>query len=316
MAGASFTFRLAPRQLLFAAILVAVAAVVLGGSQFLIGPNTAASGYLTMLFLVSVVRAHSWRVRLLSAALSTVVAVLGFVVGGLGLWATLVALVIVSLLQAFVTIGEASLLTRSPVNLLAFASLSGGGAEIWQVLLGSLIGAGVILAFAALANTREHRIAPSASLAERFAYGMATAAGSLVIVAGATLIDFPYVGWVLLSFSIMLSLDPDARASRGYLRVAGSAIGALLSVFIAMLPAPTPIIGALICLVMCVAYINSGNYALFILFLTPAVLLTTSSEHPLWLLGAYRVEAVLLAAVIAFVCSAAIDLVMKRSTPP
>lgn len=310
---------LSPRQILFAVLLVAIAAVLLGGSQLLIGPNTATAGYLTMLFLLSVVRAHSWRARLFSAGWSLAVALLGYAVGGMSVWAALAALVVVSLVQGFVTVGEASMLTRSPVNLLAFASLSESGAEVWQALLGFVIGAGVILAFAAHTKVRTTELVTSTSLGERLGYGVGTAAGSLLIVVGADLLGFPYVGWALLSFAIILSFDTGARRSRAYLRMAGSAIGAVLSVLIAALPEPIPVVMAVICLVLCVAYVNSGNYAMFVLFLTPAVLLTTASEDPLWLIGVYRLEAVLFATGIALLCSVGVQLVLhaiQRSAAP
>lgn len=300
------------KDLLFAVVLVAVAAVVLGGSQFLIGPNTTISGYLTILFLLSVVRATSWHARLISVAWSLGVAILGFFIGGLGLWATLVALVVVSLVQAFVTMGESVMLTRSPVNLLAFATLGQSGAEIWQILLGATIGTAVILAFAALTNSRDVGHGASASTRQRLAYGAATSAGALIIVVGAEATGFPFVGWALLSFCVILSVGTDQRASRGYLRIAGSVTGALLAVLLSALPAPVPMIAAVVCIVLCVAYVNSGNYVLFVLFMTPAVLLTTASEHSTLVLGFLRLESVLVATVIALICSFVMDRVLAR----
>lgn len=295
------------KQLLFAVALVAVAAVILGASQAVIGPNTATAGYLTMLFLLSVVRAHSWKARISSTVWAVAVAVLGFAVGSLGLWVTLAALVAVSLVQGLVTFGESMFLTRSPVNLLAFATLAQGGAEIWQVLLGSAIGAGVIWGFAALAKNRAVLPDSTTALAERVGYGIATALGSVIIVVGSELIGFPHVGWALLSFCIILSVGSDQRLSRSYVRIIGSLIGAVLALLIAMLPAPIPLIAALVCLVLCVAYITAGNYSLFVLFLTPAILLTTASEHSLLILAAFRLEALVVATVVALVCSFAVQ---------
>lgn len=303
---------LPPKAILFAALLVAVAALVLGGSQAIIGPNTATSGYLTILFLLSVVRADTWRARLLSAGWSLAVALLGFLVGGFGLWVTLAALVLVSLVQGFVAIGETALLTRSPVNLLAFATLGQSGAEIWQVLLGTLIGSAVILGLAGLAKNRDtapHIVVPARA---RIGYSVATAVGAALIVLGSELIGFQYATWTVLSFTIMLSVGADQRTSRGYQRVLGSIIGAIAAVLIAMLPAPFPLIAAVICLVLCVAYINVGNYTLFILYLTPAVLLTTASEHSLVVLGLYRIEAVLIASALALAFSFVLDYFSRR----
>lgn len=295
--------RLSLRQMLFAIVLVAIAAAILGGSQALIGPNTATAGYLTILFLLSIVRGTSWRARMLSTVWSLAVALLGFAVGGVGIWATLIALVVVSLLQGFVTLGETALLTRSPVNLLAFASLSQSGAEVWQVLLGSAIGAGVIWGFATIARERQAPPMQSTSTAERVGYGIATAVGSLLIVVGANAIGFPHVGWALLSFSIILSVGAEERASRSYLRIVGSVIGAVLALLIALLPAPVPTIAAVLCAVLCVAYVSAGNYVYFMLFLTPTILLTTASEHSIVVLGLFRLEALVFATVLALLSS-------------
>lgn len=225
---------------------------------------------------------------------------------------TLVALAVVSLLQAFITIGESTLLTRSPVNLLVFASLGQSGASLWQVLLGSTIGAGVILIFAALARARPSDPDGPVTVRQRLAYGVATSAGTLLIVVGCELTSFPYVGWVLLSFCIVLSVGADRRVSRGYVRIIGSVTGALLAVFLSALPSPLPLIAAIICVVLCVAYVNSGNYALFVLFITPAVLLTTASEHSSLVLGVLRIEAVLFATVVALLCSLVIEPILAR----
>lgn len=305
-------FELSVRQLGFAVLLVAVAAGILGLSQWAIGPNTATAGYLTMLFLLSVVRTGSWRARLLSVAWALAVALLGFSVGGVGIWATLIALIIVSLIQGFVTIGETALLTRSTVNLLAFAALSESGAQLWQVVLGSVIGAAVIVTFALIASERSTDVRISTTLRERLGYGIATAVGSLIIVLAGNSIGFPYVSWALLSFSIMLSFDIETRTHRGGLRIAGSAVGAILAVLVAELPAPVPTIAAVMCLVLCVAYINSGNYGLFMLFITPAILLTASGEESLWVLGAYRLESVLFATGIALVCGFVLERAVHR----
>lgn len=312
----SVSWKLTPKAVLFALLLVGVAALVLGLSSTLIGPNTATSGYLTILFLLSIVRGQSWRARIIAVSWSLSVALLGYLAGSMGLLAIMVALVVVSLVQGFTMLGETAMLTRSPVNLLAFASLSQAGAEIWQVLLGSLIGAGVVLAFAALARQRATDHKTSVPTRERLAYGFATAIGSLVIVLGAKAIGFPYVGWALLSFCILLSVSADQRANRGYLRILGSVGGAMLAVGLALLPAPIPLIAALVCLVLCVAYINSGNYALFILFLTPAILLTTASEESLFRLSVYRLEATLVATVLALASAAMVETVLRRRRLP
>ncbi|NLB47424.1 MAG: FUSC family protein [Microbacteriaceae bacterium] len=301
-----------PRPVLFAVLLVAVAAGVLGLSQALIGPNTATSGYLTLLFLLSIIRANDIRARIFSVCWSIAVALLGFAVGSLGLWVTIVALIVVSLVQGFISVGESMLLTRSPVNLLAFASLSQAGAEVWHVVLGSFIGGAVVLVFAAIMHRRDVHAHVSVPTRDRLTYGIAAALGAVVIVLVAEAVGFPYVEWTLLSFTILLSVGAHERASRTVLRIGGSVAGALIAVPLASLPAPFPMVCAIVLLVFCVAYINEGNYGMFVVCLTPAVLLTTASEYSQVMLGVFRLESVLFATVVALACGAAVSLVTTR----
>ncbi len=293
------------RPVLFAVLLVAVAAAVLGLSQVLIGPNTATSGYLTLLFLLSIIRANDLRARVFSVCWSIAVALLGFAVGGAGLWITILALVMVSLVQGFISVGESMLLTRSPVNLLAFASLAQSGAEVWHVVLGSIIGGAVILVFAAIMHQRDSEVHVSVPLRARLTYGVAAALGAVVIVLICEGIGFPYVEWTLLSFTILLSVGADQRASRTVLRIVGSIAGALIAVPLAALPSPLPLIFAIVLLVLCVAYMNEGNYGMFVVCLTPAVLLTSASDQSQLMLGIFRLESVVFATVMALGCGAA-----------
>lgn len=310
--GVLGSWALPPKAILFAIVLVAVAATVLGACAALIGPYTATSGYLTILFLLSIVRGQSWRARGIAVAWSFAVAMLGFALGGLGMPSVLAALVVVSLVQGMTRLGETAMLTRSPVNLLAFASLSESGAQMWQLLLGSAIGAGVVLGLAALSKQREADHGAVTSARERLAYGIATAVGAVVIVWGSEALGFGYAGWALLSFCILLSASADQRVTRGSLRILGSVGGALLAVGIAMFPAPVPMLAALVSLVLCVAYINTGNYGLFMLFLTPAILLTTASEVSLARLGVFRLEATLVATGLALFGAMSIEFALRR----
>jgi hypothetical protein len=307
------TLALSAKDLALAVAVVAVAAVVLGGSQLFIGPHTALSGYLTILFLLSITRIRRWRARLITVAWAMAVAVLGFLLGGIGLWVTLIAVVVVSMVQAFATVGESAMLTRSPANLLAFAALGQEGAEIWQVLLGSTIGAGVILAFAAVSRSLAREVGEAMDLTHRLAYGVATSVGAFVIVLGAELTGFPYVNWMLLSLTIVLSVGADQRAARSLSRVVGSLLGVFVGVLLALLPEPWPLAAAIVCVVLCVAYVNAGNHAMFVLLLTPAILLTTTSESSSIVLGALRVEAVLIATGIAMICSLAAEWAIGRA---
>lgn len=305
-------FALPWRSVLFAVAAVAAAALVLGASRVWIGPNTTHAGFLTMLLLLGIARVPSWRSRLVAAAWAFAVAMLGFFVGPLGLWATLVAVVAVSLVQGLLKLGEIAILTRSPVNLLAFAAVGEGGGELWQVLLGTVIGTGLVLAAAAFAPIKTREVNQAASVRDRLDYGVATAVGAVLIVLFAELTGFGYAGWMMLSFCVILAVSFDAQFARAADRVAGSLAGVAATVLFALLPAPIPVVAAVFCLVASVAYIQAGKYRQFVLFLTPGILLSTSSELPVWVLGIYRIEAVFVAALFAVLCSFGLQLLQRR----
>ena len=82
-------------------------------------------------------------------------------------------------------------------------------------------------------------------------------------------------------------------------RVVGTVIGAIAATVIALTPAPIPIVVAVVATILCVAYLRQGNYTLFVAFLTPAVLLTTSADASAVALGVGRVEAVLVTGMLA-----------------
>lgn len=291
------------KQIALALGLVMVAVIVLGGTSLLLGSQTAIAGYLTILFLLTIVRVQSWRAKIYSSVWSLAVAMLGYVVGGFGISATLLALLLVSLIQGFVTVGEAELLTRSPMNLIAFASLSQNGGELWHVLVGSAVGIGVILAFSVVSKPTKRERTVAATGRVRLGYGLATAIGSISIVVVSELIGFPYANWALLSYCVMLAVGVEGSHHRALMRILGSILGAILAVLISWMPEPLPIAAAVVCMVLCVAYITAGHYAAFVMFLTPAVLLTTASDHTALQLGYYRLEAVAVATVFALLCN-------------
>ncbi|WP_051701480.1 FUSC family protein [Mycetocola saprophilus] len=294
-------FALTRRAILGALILVGSAAVLLAALYGFIGPHTAQAGYLAIMFLLSPSRALLPRWRAMAALWAVIVAMLGFTLGSLGTFPVLVALVGVCLVQGLFRIGDISSMTRSPVNLIVFASLSHTDVQFWQVLLGSSLGAAFMLAFATLMPTKHDSLPTPSPVRERLGYGVMLAVGSLGIVAIGEAVDFPYVSWTLLSYCMILAVGVDNRTSRARDRVVGTAIGAVFATLVSLLPAPVPILVALVCTLLCVAYILSGNYPMFVTLLTPVVLLTTSSDQPAHLVGLGRIESVAIAAVLALV---------------
>lgn len=144
-----FTFALSASAITYSLTLVGAVVLILGAAWMLIGPATAHAGYLAIMFLLSPARAPGLRMRAAVAGWAVLVATLGFMVGPLGLWPTLIVLVVICVIQGLFTVGEVASLTRSPVNFIAFAGLSHAEAELWQVILGSVIGAVFVVALVA-----------------------------------------------------------------------------------------------------------------------------------------------------------------------
>lgn len=300
----TLSLRIGPSAWKYAFLLVGAAAAILGLCFVLIGPNTAQAGYLSIMMLLSASRAPSARYRVLAALWAVAIAMLGYLIGPLGLGVTLAVLALVAVAQGLFKVGEIAFMTRSPVNFMAFATVSHTEVALWQVLLGALIGAGFIVALTSLLPAKTDGTWLHVSVRSRVWYGLMVATGATLIVVLAELTGFAHVSWALLSFCMILAVGADQRTSRAIHRLVGSLVGVFIATLAAFLPGPGPLIAALIALLLCVAYLREGNYALFVTFLTPAVLLTTASDASAFALGAYRLEAVLVATVVAVLCSA------------
>lgn len=299
------SLRLSGSALRGALVLVAAVGIVVGLSFVAIGPNTAQAAYVAILFLLSPSRSRDARIRLWAAVTAVGVAMAGYLIGPLGMPAVVLGLVIVGVVQARFRLGDVSGMSRAPVNFMAFAALSETGAALWQVFLGSVIGAAFILLLARVLPPSAHEPAPSTRRA-RAEYGITLIVGVIAIVVVAELLDFPYVAWALLSFCMVLSVGADRRARRVIERIVGTLIGAVAATLIALAPAPVPIVAAVVATVLCVAYLRQGNYTMFVAFLTPSVLLTTSADASAVALGAGRIEAVVAAGVMALALTTAV----------
>lgn len=305
-------FTLTKGAILYAVALVAAAAVILGSSWLLIGPITAQAGYLAMMFLLSPSRALPLRLRLLAAAWAVGVAIAGYLVGPFGLVAIVVGVIAVSFVQALFRISATASVNRAPVNFVAFASLGAAtGPELWMVALGSVIGAafviGISLALPSKKKTESETVAdaiPMTSFGERFQYGLILALGAVIILLGAEMVGFPYAEWALLSYCMILSVGQGSRLARARDRVLGTVLGAIAGTLLSFLPEPLPIVFSVLTAIICVAYLRMGNYTLFVTFLTPTILLTTTSDQPTLALGEGRIAAVLTSALLALALSA------------
>lgn len=306
-----FDLRLGRPAIVAAVVLVAAIGAVLAPVALLIGPNTAQSAFVTIMLLLSPLRAAQQSSRFAAAGLAVAVALIGFLLGPIGPAAIFPALITVSLAQAFFRLGEFATMTRAPVNLLAFAALATTGAELWQVVLGTLIGAAFTLGLARLLPPSD--LPPTTGTArERFVDGLVLAIGAVMIVVLGEVLDFPFTGWALLSFAMIVSVGGDRRTARSVDRVAGTVVGAVVATLVSFAPAPWPLIVAAVSGLLSVAYLRQGSYAVFVAFLTPAVLLTSTTDLTPLQLGLGRIEAVLAAAVIAILLTTAVGALRRR----
>ena len=299
-----FSFRLTKAAILGVVALAIAAIVVLGLLNVVIGPNTARAGYLAMLFLLSPVRTFVLKTRVLSACWAVVVAVAGFLIGGLGFWPMLIGVMLVCIVQGMFRIGEIASLSRSPVNFVVFAGIGATGSmELWHVIVGSIAGASVMLLVGWLNPQKSGKLEQPTSTHQRLWYGFMFASGSVLILLLGQLVGKTFTEWTLLTFCMILSVGFDNRVSRVHQRMFGTIAGALFAALMMFAPEPAQTAAAAICGILGLAYINMGNYALFVAFLTPAILLTSSSELPGYVLAGERVIAGLVAAGIALAVS-------------
>lgn len=298
-----FPVALSVRTIAYSAAMVLGAAIVLFGTRWAFGAPVAQACYLAIMLLLSPARALQVRVRILAAGWAVLVSIAGFLVGSLGLWPTLVGLIAVCLVQGFFRLGEVASMTRSPANFIAFAGIATTDAALWHVVLGSVLGALFMLCLAWAMPEKEPLPPASTTPLERLEYGLMLAAGSIVIVLLAEWLDFQFASWALLSFCLVLAVGTDNRRSRARDRMIGTIVGAVCATLATLLPAPVPLAIAGLSMFLCVAYLRAGNYTLFVTFLTPAILLTTSSELSALSVGIGRVEAVLGSIIVAVGCS-------------
>lgn len=328
MDGASWRvrFELPPRQLLRAAALIGVAVAVLWVIGLLIGAGGARVGYLALMFMVSPARLPDPAFRALAAAWAVVVAMAGFLIGPLGLGPTIAGLVVACLVQGQFRVGQAGAMVRSPVNFVAMSTLAQtSDVALWQVAAGAVIGAGLMLALSFTLPTNRPTSDPTARTGEdapdpvlvstsldRWWSGVTLTVGSFVIVVVADLLDFAFTEWALLSLCVILAVAPDGHRRRSYSRILGSVVGAGAATLITLLPAPLPMVAAIVAGVLCIAYRLAGRYLAYVVFLTPAVLLTTSSDLTGPGLGLGRVEAVVAAATVALMLDAVSSWLYRR----
>lgn len=295
-----------------AATLLAAVGAVVGAVALIIGPNTAQATFLAIMLLLSPARSRRARVRIGAAVTVVVVAVGGFLVGPSGLGAVIAGLLIVSAIQAAFSLGDVAGMSRAPVNFVAFAALSGTEVALWQVVLGSAIGAGFVLLLAMVLPHPGPEPAPP-TRRQRIEYGLTLVIGVVVIVAVAEWTGFAYTGWALLTYCMILAVGSDARAGRVLDRIVGTVIGAVAATLVSLAPNPIPIAVAVLAMLFAAAYLRMDNYRMFVAFLTPAVILTTSADVDAVALGIGRVEAVIGASLLALALSTIAAAVRRRA---
>ena len=298
-----------PKQtVVYALILLLASAIVLGGTRYFIGPNTAQSGYLAILLLLSPARAMPLKWAIGAGLWMIAVAMAGFFAGTSGhFWAIIVGLAAVSMVQGLFGIGQVASMTRSPVNFIAFSALAASGAQWWHVLVGSILGIALITLMSVLFPSKNlttddvelRAPAPLVPLDRRIDSGLLVAVGAIALVLLGEFTSYPYSSWALLSYCLIVAVGFDDRFSRASQRLGGTVIGATIATLVSFAPTPWPWVAAGICMVLCIAYLRNNNYAMYVAFLTPTVLLTASTGDSTFTAGVGRIGAVALAAVLA-----------------
>ena len=316
---------LPPRSIARAAAMAAIAVVILGSIYLALGKPATLAAYFGIMLLLSPAKNLPLRSQILAGTWAFVVAMSGYFIGEHrdqkgGLLLLAAGLFVVCVVQAFFRVGHNATVARSPVNLLLFAAMPATGAQTWHVVVGTAIG--VVLVFGAMRllpkkPPAQDTSAPDTSaqqtssvvdevdnadetVAQRLRAGLTLATGCLFLVLIGELIPsgLPRVQWSLLALCLLLAVDTTQRNTRMKERIIGTFIGALAATFASMLPMPVPYVLAAVCAILCLAYILAGDYTLFIVFLTPAVLLTSGGKAP-WSLALENVEAVLIAVILA-----------------
>ena len=306
-------FTLPGRAMAQAIVLFAAAVAVLWVAGALIGADAARVGYLTIMFLIGPARLPDPRLRVAAAAWAIVVTLAGFVIGPFGTTAVTAGLVVVCLVQGLFRVGEVAAMVRSPVNFVALAGIAQStDLQWWRVAVGALVGAAVVLGLSFVLPPSAAARARPTPVRQRLVFGATTAVGSVIVVVVGDALDFPFVGWTLLSLCLILSVGEEDHLRRAEIRVLGTVIGAVVATVVSLLPGPGPVVAAALCGLACVAYLRAGQYFAFVVFLTPAILLTTTSDLDPLALGIGRVEAVLASAVLALALTAVAQWCARR----
>lgn len=302
-------FSLPKGAFLFAIGGVILALLLLAPLALFVGPTAAQAAYLGALLFLGPSRHLPGTWVLGAAAWAMGISILGYLIGPLGLGPLTLALIVVSLGQGLFRLDSVAALTRSPVNLVVYAGLADSRPEVplWHVVLGTLVGVAIVLGAGRILEAHSKPIITAApapmTIRYRLRYGTMLAAGGAAILLISELVHFPYAPWALLSFCLILAVDEHDRSRLAGNRVLGTVAGVLLATAATLVPQPGPMILAVLSALACVAYLRVGKYGPFMMFLTPTIILTTSSDQPGYVLGIERIAAIAASAIIALACT-------------
>jgi hypothetical protein len=170
---------------------------------------------------------------------------------------------------------SAGMLTLAPVLTVVFA-VTDRGWPWWQAGIWGVVGGLVGLGIAALMRFGQRPPQPMPrQLAWRHGLVLSVAAGLSIVVA--ELLDLPHGYWVAVTLLVVLRPLSGERRSYVHQRLAGTLLGAAVSVLVIwLLPDELWIVAAFGFLVLLAAYAMSGNYFMQTLFLTPMLLIFLS----------------------------------------
>lgn len=267
------------RLLLIAGVAVLIAAAILGLLARAWGTPVLYAGYIALMFLAPAVRTLRVGQLLLASLWAMLICAVSILIGTYGPWVMLAVIVATAMVQGLFALNGKAGLNRSPASVVGFAAFADTGslAEVWQPLVGVVVGAVVVLVIAIAVDRssgpddRELDTKP-APLVDRLYYGGGLAIGSAVLTAVFTLADWTGLSYALLIFCLIYAFDSGKVLHNSLVRVVGATLGVGSSVLLsAILPQPALVVVFVLCAVIALACLLDHHEFWYVVFLVATV---------------------------------------------
>ncbi|MFT3898838.1 MAG: hypothetical protein QM728_01145 [Gordonia sp. (in: high G+C Gram-positive bacteria)] len=267
------------RMLVLTAVVLVLTVAVLYGLSRWWGPQVLSAGIISILTLAPTVTVLNLRGVLWATGWVAVVCVAAILVPATK-WFILAGVLVSSLSQGFFVGGGVAGLNRTPASFLGFANFSrenGTLADVWQPLVGVLIGALGVIILGIVAFGAQRKKVDIPPMYERLLYGGGLALGSLILAAVWYFADWPHLVYPLLAFCIIFAFDSGQVLRNSALRVGGGITGVTFAVLASMF-LPNPVIVALMAVsaIVAIALMLLGRQFWFVAFLIATIVLKAS----------------------------------------